>query len=72
MKGTSTKVGGMSLNLVFLLGWSNLTRKDNKAFSTIEKRRREKFKNRIVSEGYIDYREGPDFFREERGKEKNN
>ncbi|WXG42039.1 MAG: hypothetical protein WED07_14970 [Candidatus Freyarchaeum deiterrae] len=49
-----------------------MSKKENKEFSNIEKRRREKFRNRIVSEGYIDYREGTEFFREEKKKEKNN
>nr|MDO8080946.1 hypothetical protein [Candidatus Freyarchaeota archaeon] len=49
-----------------------MTKKENKEFSHVEKRRREKFKNRIVSEGYIDYREGPEFFREDKEKGKNN
>jgi hypothetical protein len=49
-----------------------LTKKGNKESSPIEKRRREKVKNRIVSEGYIDYREGTEFFREEKKKEENN
>ncbi len=50
----------------------NLPRKDNKDFSPIEKKRRERFRARIISEGYVDYREDQDFFREEGEKEKNN
>ena len=49
-----------------------MSKKANKEFSSIEKKRREKFKNRIVSEGYIDYRDSTEFFREEKKKEKNN
>jgi len=50
----------------------NLTKKGNKSFSPIERKRRERFRARIISEGYIDYREDPDFFKEEKKKRKPN
>ena len=46
--------------------------KKGKKFNPIAKKRREKFRARIISEGYIDYRDDPDFFREEKEKKENN
>lgn len=57
---------------IFLLGWINLTKKGKKGFNPIEKKRRDKFRARIISEGYVDYRDDPDFFREEEEKEEHN
>ncbi|MFB0563547.1 MAG: hypothetical protein ACETWM_20290 [Candidatus Lokiarchaeia archaeon] len=45
--------------------------KKGKNLNPIAKKRRDKFRARIISEGYVDYREDPNFFREEEEKGEN-
>ncbi|MGQ9723350.1 MAG: hypothetical protein ACUVXA_18760 [Candidatus Jordarchaeum sp.] len=49
-----------------------MNKRGKKNFNPIEKKKREKFRARIISEGYVDYREDSEFYREEEENRENN